>query len=212
LAKLAGKSSLLGGREISVIPNPLDPGFFDAAPGPRVSPDQTGELVFVVIAANLGDPIKDVALAVECFSAARKKHPSIRLLLVGQGGQQFEGVPDVEVLGPLSTEAVISVLDSTDYLVIPSRAENSPSVAYEAASRGVIPLVRDAGGLPEVIENLAEGEIFSNKRDLTVLLESLASKPKLSSAQHKKLVSKVSSLCHPDTVATRYAELYEGQQ
>jgi glycosyltransferase involved in cell wall biosynthesis len=212
LAKLAGKSSLLGGREISVIPNPVDPRFFDAAPAPRVSPDQTSELVFVVIAANLGDPIKDVALAVDSFSAARKTHPTIRLLLVGEGGNQFEGVPGVEVLGPLSPEALISVLDSADYLVIPSQAENSPSVAYEAASRGVIPLVRDAGGLPEVIENLAEGEIFSNRRDLTVLLGRLASKPKPSSARQKKLVSKVSSLCHPDTVATRYAELYEAQQ
>jgi len=211
LANLAGTSSLFKDRDISVIANPLDGAFFAPKPAQTADTRKARSHVFAVVASNLDDPIKDVAFAVESFTGARIQHPQIRLLLVGQGGQQFAGIPGVELRGAVSTTELIVLLDETGFLVIPSKAENSPSVAYEAASRGVVPLVRNTGGLPEVVERLREGHLFEDVRDLKNLLSSLANDPPLSSARQKTLMSRVRALSHPETVARHYMELYEGK-
>ena len=205
LASRARHSTVMKNCSVSTIPNPIDSVFFD---GPIRSKegDRTGR--FVLVAAQLDDPIKDVSLAIEGFSALHAEEPDAQLTLVGSGGHRFSNVPGVRLTGPLSPREIISVLDTSDALIVSSQAENSPSVAYEAASRGVRPVVRNAGGLPEVVEKLSEGIIFDDSRGLATALRSFTTEP-LRGRQREALVKRSKAMVDPATVAQSYIRLYE---
>jgi len=211
LATRAKRSTVMEGLEVSVVANPIDPSFLETPSQRRLGRNTAESALFVVIATDLDDPIKDVEVAVNSFIRAKKSHPEIHLLLIGQGGSRFAGMPGVELLGQLDAPEIIRVLDRAEFLVIPSRAENSPSVAYEAAARGVIPLVRNTAGLPEVVSNLQEGYVFEDQVDLEALVSKVTTAPRLSEDRIKKMTSRVRALCSPEKVAQQYAELYEGR-
>lgn len=211
LASQAMASEALCGLPITVINNPLDPRFFctsdrrtnDTVPVPKE------HTLVVIIAAHLDDPIKGVAWAVEAFAAARRTRDDLSLVLVGSGGSEYQNSPGVTLAGPLDVEGVIRVLDQSDAIIIPSQAENSPSVAYEAASRGVWPLVRNAAGLPEVVQKLGAGRICASSAELAKLLADDGVITQRSSAQRKKLQRVARTLTGPAEVAQAYLELYE---
>lgn len=211
LASRARDSEAFQGLPISVINNPLDPRFFDTA---DTRSDDTlsvpkGHTVVVVVAAQLDDPIKGVAWAVEAFTAARRTRDDLSLVLVGSGGADYEKSPGVTLTGPLDVEGIIRVLDRADAIIIPSLAENSPSVAYEAASRGVSPIVRNTAGLPEVIQRLGTGQVCDSATELTRLLGDDKVIPRRSSAHRKKIQKVARELTAPAAVAASYLEIYE---
>jgi glycosyltransferase involved in cell wall biosynthesis len=112
-------------------------------------------------------------------------------------------------MGSLDIEGVIRVLDRADAIIIPSLAENSPSVGYEAASRGVWPLVRGTAGLPEVIQKLGAGQVCDSSAELAILLGNDKVITRRSTAQRKKLQTAARTLAGPAEVAQSYLELYE---
>jgi len=211
LAAKARTSVAFQGLPVSVIPNPIDSVFFatpqQAATAHVTAPDD--HAVIVVIAANLDDPIKNVAWAIEAFTAARVTRGDLSLVLVGSGGQGFAGVPGVSRTGALTNENLIGVLDRADAILIPSLAENSPSVAYEAASRGVVPVVRNAAGLPEVAKNLGMGYTVDTKDELIAILSDKRSLDRKTATRTKKLTAAALSLTEPQRVAQSYLGLYE---
>lgn len=205
LAEHARRSAVLGDFPIEVIPNPIDPAFF-ASDRHDQRNGLSSELIAVLIAADLDDPIKDVNFAVASFSKARKERPNIALKLIGRGGHQFHGTPGVELLGSLEKKHLIIELDQSDVLVISSLAENSPSVAYEAASRGVTPWVRSNGGLPEMVQNINAGSVFSSTESLENLFLSAT---RASQSTRDRMRRKTQALCGPDAVAGAYIKVYE---
>lgn len=211
LAQKARSSTALSGVPVSVIPNPIDPRFFSEPAEPEKTPSlfPKDHVVVAVVAAQLDDPIKNVTWALEALEKARLSRKNISLVLVGSGGQGFSTVPGVTLTGPLDTDSLIRVLDHADAIVIPSLAENSPSVAYEAASRGVVPVVRRAGGLPEVVENLGVGHTVDSVDELAALLASSERFAKTPVAIRRKLAETAKSMTDPGRVAQAYVELYE---
>jgi glycosyltransferase involved in cell wall biosynthesis len=211
LADKARSSIAFHGLPVSVIPNPIDSAFFStpqqASTAHVAAPDD--HTVIVVIAANLDDPIKNVGWAIEAFTAARVARADLSLVLVGSGGHGFAGAPGVSRTGVLTSENLIGVLDRADAILIPSLAENSPSVAYEAASRGVVPIVRNAAGLPEVLKNLGFGHTVDTSDDLITILSDKRSLGRKTAARTKKLTAAALSLTEPQRVALSYLGLYE---
>ena len=233
LATRARQSQILGSREISVIQNPIDPTFFDTPRSPEAQTptkprgpsesansahpsnltSSSGKL-FVLIAAHLDDPIKGVDLAVRSFTDSGIHTRGNTLALIGRGGTQYAGTPGVSLRGSLTTAQIIEVLDTAHAIVIPSLAENSPSVAYEAASRGVLPLVRNTGGLPEVVENMDDGFVFTHGEELRELFTTLADSPanlKVEQGRRQAICQRARALTHPEAVAQAYLELYESR-
>lgn len=210
LADKARSSVAFEGLPVCVIPNPIDSAFFatpqQAITAHVVAPED--HTVIVVIAANLDDPIKNVAWAIEAFSAARVTRADLSLVLVGSGGQGFADAPGISRTGPLTSEALIGVLDRADAILIPSLAENSPSVAYEAASRGVVPVVRNAAGLPEVVKNLGMGYVVDTADELLVLMLDGKNLRRKTVAKTKKLQA-AAARTEPAHVAQSYLDLYE---
>lgn len=207
LAGEARASRAFATTPISVIPYSLDPVFFPPENDNQAThePHPT-EVVMAVVAAQLDSPVKNVGEAVEAFSRARVERPGLRLILVGSGGEGFRGVEGVTLAGPENTSSLIALLDGADYLVVPSRADNSPLVAYEAASRGVIPIVRNSTGLPEVVSNLGEGHVYDSLEELSAIMRETTPRDP---AQRQRLQLTTRKLSDPESTAAEYVALYE---
>jgi len=167
LADQAKRSSALRGREITVIPNPVNPQFTEDKNQDAAQQGKTFRIV--VIAQNLSDPVKDVATTVDAFTRAGLASSGAELVLVGHGGEGFIGA-GIRAGGALSSEGLQSVLAQSDVLVVSSRAENAPLVIAEAASAGVLPIVRAVGGMPEMVALLRHGHTFTSSSNLETLL------------------------------------------
>lgn len=167
LADQAKRSSALRGREITVIPNPVNPQFTEEKTQKATQQDTTFRIV--VIAQNLSDPVKDVATTVDAFTCAGLASSGAELVLVGHGGEGFIAA-GIRGAGSLSSEGLQNVLAQSDVLVVSSRAENAPLVIAEAASAGVLPIVRAVGGMPEMVALLGHGHTFTSSSNLETLL------------------------------------------
>ena len=207
LARLARTSSIFDARSVSVIPNPYAPAFEKQSSGPSdPSPARSEKSVTVgVVAADLLDPVKNVAEAVAAFRRARERNPSLRLALVGARGEEYAG-PGVEIMGALKNEALPAFYSLCDVIVMPSLAENAPLVIIEASSQGCPTLAREAGGSPELLTRLGFGSVYTSAHQLSELLESFTP---LTLAARTALRDKTHEVFSPSTVAKQYDEVYE---
>ncbi len=90
-------------------------------------------------------------------------------------------------LGQLDFNEKVNALSNCDYVIIPSIVENFPAVPLEAMAMGKIPIVNNAGGMPEIIQdgyngisvNVKNKDMFSNKVIELLNNESLQRKIKL---------------------------------
>lgn len=214
LASQARDSEAFHDLPISVINNPLDARFFNV--GEARSRDSLSipkeHTVLVLIAAQLDSPIKGVAWAVAAFQAARRTRDDLSLVLVGSGGAEHQNTPGVTMTGLLDVDGIIRVLDRADAIIIPSLAENSPSVAYEAASRGVWPIVRNTPGLLEVIQKLGVGQVCDSSEELATLLSDDKIVTRMPAGNRKKLQKVARGLTGASEVANSYVELYEAME
>ena len=87
----------------------------------------------------------------------------------GQPGQGYaqtllarlRETPDVAHQGPFANDAVRSVLEQMDVLMMPSLCyENTPTVIYEALASGTPVLASDQGGMRELVQEYRGGWLF----------------------------------------------------
>jgi glycosyltransferase involved in cell wall biosynthesis len=110
---------------------------------------------------------KGFDVAIKAFGIILKKIPSIRLLVIGTGSQlnylqtlsNDLGISmSIDFLGAQKNEEVISLIDQSILVLVPSREiEGFGIVAIEAALREVVVIASDIGGLSHTIENGKSG-------------------------------------------------------
>ena len=206
LADQAKRSSAMRGREITVIPNPVNPQFTEDKTQEAAHQDKTFRIV--VIAQNLSDPVKDVATTVDAFTRAGLAPSGAELVLVGHGGEGFIGA-GIRAGGALSSEGLQSVLAQSDVLVVSSRAENAPLVIAEAASAGVLPIVRAVGGMPEMVALLRHGHTFTSSSTLEPLLITQSQTPPSKRLMRRPAIhSMAKAVWGSDSVITLYDKVY----
>ncbi len=86
---------------------------------------------------------------------------------------------NVFFLGQLDSEAKKNALYYTDFVIVPSLVENFPAVPLEAMAFGKIPIINDAGGMPEMIVNNVNGivvEVEKRKKFIGVIKKLLEEK------------------------------------
>lgn len=215
LASEAARSSVLAGCSIRVIPNPLalpyetdvqseGKGGVDEQP---VSGKDSGEsegVRFLVLAANLEDPLKGVAGAVDGFHKAFPDGQGGILHLVGRG-DLGDGVPGVVSTGYQSSNEVSTLLQAADYLIVASRAENQPLAIAEAHAEGVSLIGRNATGIPEHLEIDPEGALFDSVESLADTLGTVVPR---SPGQRDELARRARSHYDPITAAKAYEQVY----
>jgi glycosyltransferase involved in cell wall biosynthesis len=204
LADQARSSRVFSGRQVEVIPNPIDNAFFNS----KISKINarleigcgTDEVIGVVIAENLLDPVKRVEEIVREFSRVSDSSTNpLRLLLVGREGRAFARTrPDVLALGSLGRDEVIKVLCAADFLISGSIAESAGLTISEAGALGVPSLVASGSGSENQLIPKKSGLVFSSLDELGEqimrvtnnhdLLLSLGAQAKLVSEGHKASV------------------------
>jgi glycogen(starch) synthase len=114
---------------------------------------------------------KGFDVALEALGELRRRIPTIRLLLAGDGpdggalrrrAQELGLGRHVTFVGAVAPADVPSLLSRASVVVIPSRAEAFGLVALEAAALGRPVIASRVGGLPEVIESGRTGVLVGS--------------------------------------------------
>lgn len=210
LAEEAAKSAVFRGRAVEVIPNPL-PSDFPAPLDTLVARNRhgiaDGSTVFLIGAAELSDPVKATRSAIEAFIQVARDHSDAVLLLAGRGQPRIDH-PQIRALGYLNQAAMVEALSATDYLVVPSRAENQPLSIAEAQALGVSLIARNATGLPEHLDIDPEGSLFDSDTDLTEkLVLAVSNGPRLRT--RAELAERARDKFNPATAVDSYLNIYQ---
>lgn len=162
LARKAGESSLLGDRDVRVIPNP----FPISDSGVYVRQKKSGEPVRIIFgAARLDDPIKGLPVLKEALQILKDRWQgeSRKIELVTFGGvknpSSLEGFAfPHRHLGEISGEAAIrNAYGSCDIVVSSSDFETLPGTLVEGQAYGCIPVAFDHGGQRDIIDHELTG-------------------------------------------------------
>jgi glycosyltransferase involved in cell wall biosynthesis len=215
LADQAKSSRVFSGRQVEVIPNPIDNAFFNS----RISRSNArlnlgfsdGDVIGVVVAENLLDPVKRVEEIVREFSlVSDSSEKALKLLLVGRGGNTLgHKVPSVLALGPMEKDELINVLSAADYLISGSISESAGLTISEAGALGLPSLVASGSGSETQIVPEKSGLVFSTMKELGQRITQLSSNPNLllSLGAEAKLISEEH---RASVVVSQYQEIYSG--
>lgn len=137
---------------------------------------------------------KGVYETIEAFSLLTKKHPQIKLRIVG-GGEEYEYVKaviekndlseKVRITGFVNENTLIAEYQNADLLVYPSKYEGFGFIPLEAMSCGLPVITSNTTSLPEVVGNAAILVDPFNIRDITRAIEKIV----LSSDIRKQMIA-----------------------
>lgn len=127
---------------------------------------------------------KELDRLFEAFAALRPTHPSIRLLLVGDGPdrsrlERQHGAPGIVFAGYQDGEALSRHYASADLFVFPSRTETFGNVVQEAMASGLPVVAVAAGGVRDVVRAGETGLLADpdDAADFTRLIAELLADP-----------------------------------
>ncbi|MCX8204988.1 MAG: glycosyltransferase family 4 protein, partial [Candidatus Nezhaarchaeota archaeon] len=119
-------------------------------------------------------PTKGLNLLIRAFAEVAKKELDVILVIAGKGEADYlrkcmkltKGLSlknRVKYLGYISEEDKIGLIDSSEFVVIPSRhaGESYPLIIDEVKARGKPLVVTNCGALPHRVINLVEGVVVN---------------------------------------------------
>jgi glycosyltransferase involved in cell wall biosynthesis len=113
------------------------------------------------------DPRKGLDTVVDALSVNALRHPRLRFLVVGDGGERTRLAARAEAHGVAGRVAfvphqihVTPYLAAMDLFVAPSRTEGLGLAIIEALAAGVPVLASSVGGIPEVVEDGVCGRLL----------------------------------------------------
>ena len=124
---------------------------------------------------------------------------------MGKGGAEFVG-EGITHRGAIPRDQIAEFFARCDILVIPSLAENSPLVIAEAASQGCSVIVRNSGGMPDVVSSLGHGDIYSHRDELENVLQRVTA---AAPPQRRQIATRASELFGPQIIAEQYDGVYD---
>jgi glycosyltransferase involved in cell wall biosynthesis len=104
--------------------------------------------------------------------------PQARLTVIGRGSRRpvienlVADVPGVEHVASLEPSGVVAALDRSRALVLPSWPEGHGRVVLEAFARGRTVVATDAGGIPDIVTDDADG-LLVPRADAAALADAL---------------------------------------
>ncbi len=204
-------------RDIEVIPNFVDTERFrpGESPGVRRCFAKGGE--FVLMHVSNFRPVKRATLVVEAFARVIQDHPAT-LVMVGDGPDRSTCEARAAELGVkdrtrfLGSQADIEhLLPAADVFLLPSEYESFGLAALEAMASGVVPVVTNAGGLPEVIQDGVDGLLIeaSEVDAMGARISALLADPERLTAMRAAARTAAIERFHRDTIVQRYLGVYE---
>ena len=156
LADLLNESyGLSGDKQVIQVHNFIDSEFQKL----EIIKPKTSKLNFLFVAASLDSPFKGGELLVDALNRyleiTEDEGKSFELVLVGNGNLSFlkKAVFKYKVIKSPSTRGLVDVYSESDLLIVPSLADNFPSVIIESQLLGLPVLATQVGGVPEIVVN-----------------------------------------------------------
>ncbi len=218
LSQMAQKASLLAGKQIVSIPNPIETNIF--RPKAQIEArDALGLLrnkkVILFGAANVTDPRKGMPHLIYALNKLYQKYPSENIELVVFGktppelGKRFPyPVNIMNYIG--NRETLVNLYNAADVFVLPSLEDNLPNTVMEAMACGLPVVAFRIGGVPEMVRHGITGFLASpgNGDGLADWIgEILFSRQNESFRENAR--RQVEDNYAPQLIAQRYLELYK---
>ncbi len=151
-------------EKIVYIPNGIPDEFFKIKI--KKSNSQVKKILFLGRIA----PVKDIETLIRAFNLVKNSFQNAELDLVGPVEKEYKPILEkvlnetrvkVNFLGPVyDLKKKISLLDSADIFILPSRREAMPQALIEAMSREKLVISSKTDGGKEIIENMKTGLLF----------------------------------------------------
>ena len=142
-------------KDPHVVPNGVDPRYFDAAPLSATERAPLGLEGPYVLHAGGAAARKNLAALAEAWPRVYRERPHLRLALAGpphpRRTELFEGMPGVRLLGRLPDELMPGLIAAAESVVVPSLSEGFGLPALEAMAAGVPVVSSNTSSLPEVV-------------------------------------------------------------
>jgi glycosyltransferase involved in cell wall biosynthesis len=204
-------------NKIEVIPYGLDPESFarDAHPGAFRAEIGARENPLVGFIGRLTGQ-KGVDILLRAFALVERRHPTVELILAGDGPErpalsrlaQSLGLQRVMFLGWRADAA--DVLADLDLLVVPSRWEGFGLVALEAMAMGIPVVASNASALPEIVAPGQTGLLVSpgDAGELADAITTILSGPKRAAEMGRAGRERVRTEFPVERMAKRTSDLY----
>lgn len=170
-------------RDILVIPNGIDLERFENLP-PDVMRGQlqvrAGERL--VLFVGRFRPEKGARYLIEAMETIRQKNQPVRLILIGEGGEeealkllvrQLNLGDYIDFLGQIPNEEVPRYMAAADVFVLPSLSEGFPNVILEAMASGLPIVATKVAGLAEIIKDGENGFLVEPENPEQIALKVL---------------------------------------
>ena len=219
LAEEARKSSLLKGKRIEAIPNPIDTDFFkpldkkELRKKYNISQDKK---IILFGSVKVADRRKGYTYLKEAIKQLLTDHPEwkekVELILFGKQdpqGQLNFGVPVHPFAFIDSHQKMVELYNLADVYVLPSIQDNLPNTAMESLACSVPVVAFNTGGLPEMIDHKKTGYLaqYKSSKSLAEGIDYVLANSSSSNMpqQARELVLERFS---NETVAQKYIDLY----
>ncbi len=171
-------------EKLKIFPRGLDTSLFH--------PDRRTDAVRAKFGARNGEPVllyvgriskeKDLDILAAAYRRLHERHPSARLVFVGDGPYLKElrdTLPEAVFTGYLSGGDLARAFASADIFVFPSTTDTFGNVVLEAMASGLPAIVSDTGGPRELVKNGVTGYVTRSHdvEDFTTATERLLSDP-----------------------------------
>jgi glycosyltransferase involved in cell wall biosynthesis len=201
------QSILLYSNQVRVIPNVVS----NSMDANNVIKQKNKHWELLFLASDIFDPRKGLKLLLKSLEKIYQNSEfTFHLNLVGSGKQPKNLKFPYTFHNFLSKEELKRVLDGCDLCIVPSLADNLPSVLIEAIIHGNIVLASRAGGISEVIKDGETG--FLSDIEVDALSLAIVRIFKLPEDRLTNIInqsqSMVRNLFAPDVINNSYLNLY----
>lgn len=169
LEKLAGKSTLTIGHEVTNIPNPINTNLFhpmEKAPIRKRLHLPAQKRLLLFSSMKITDPRKGIDYLIEACRLLTRQHPdfcdNLGVVVMGNESQQYAHlfpflVYCIDYVG--SEKEIANVYNAVNLFVTPSLQENLPNTLAESMACGVPCVGFCTGGIPQMIDHLHNGYV-----------------------------------------------------
>lgn len=219
LAEVVRSSPLACRAYLAILPNPIDLNFWAVGRRRQFRCESTIHLCFGFSGRQAGfrkgaDFVGHLMTALVAGEGA-KPRPGIKLWLFGDATP--ETVPyipskiEVSVLGKIDEYELRKLYWNIDFLLVPSRVDNTPNIVIEGMATGAIVLAREGSGADELLDHGSNGIVWAANESVNELARRLMG---LDVVEAEKLQAraalKIRESCSETAYASKFARLIEG--
>lgn len=207
ISEKAKESSTLGHSLITKIYNSIDELYVQDLP---IKSERTSIFIVTFVAQDLFNEYKGIYTLLKCMKNYKKDfiEQKIKFQFIGNGERIVDQELIYRQLSRISESEMREIYLDSDLLIVPSSADNSPNIIFEALACGIPFVGSDRGGIPELCAIFGM-ETFKYGDPTSMYKAIIRQKSKKTNRNH--LRTKALSLAHPEIVAKFHLELYKSK-